>query len=113
MLFFLLTRFGSSALIVEASRSNGVGTFILVLRYACTFLTFVTMVTGLDAFQAEQVMETLRQLAEDGHTVITSIHQPRGSIYAKFDDLVLLSEGSLVYAGPAGDDALSYFEKIG
>ncbi|CAM6085848.1 unnamed protein product [Calypogeia fissa] len=69
--------------------------------------------TGLDAFQAEQVMETLKQLAEEGHTVIASIHQPRGSIYAKFDDLVLLSEGSLVYAGAAGDDALSYFENIG
>ncbi|RLN21706.1 ABC transporter G family member 7 [Panicum miliaceum] len=46
--------------------------------------------TGLDAFQAEKVMETLRQLAEDGHTVICSIHQPRGSVYGKFDDIVLL-----------------------
>uniref|UniRef100_M8CIY1 ABC transporter G family member 7 n=1 Tax=Aegilops tauschii TaxID=37682 RepID=M8CIY1_AEGTA len=46
--------------------------------------------TGLDAFQAEKVMETLRQLAEDGHTVICSIHQPRGSVYSKFDDIVLL-----------------------
>lgn len=69
--------------------------------------------TGLDAFQAEQVIQTLRKLAEDGHTVIISIHQPRGSIYAKFDDLVLLSNGSLVYAGPAGDDAIAYFDSIG
>ncbi|KAL3694118.1 hypothetical protein R1sor_007769 [Riccia sorocarpa] len=69
--------------------------------------------TGLDAFQAEQVMETLRQLALDGHTVICSIHQPRGSIYAKFDDLILLSNGSLVYMGPAGEKALKYFEHIG
>ncbi|KAL2633644.1 hypothetical protein R1flu_005123 [Riccia fluitans] len=69
--------------------------------------------TGLDAFQAEQVMETLRELAHDGHTVICSIHQPRGSIYAKFDDLILLSNGSLVYMGPAGEKALTYFENIG
>lgn len=68
---------------------------------------------GLDAFQAEKVMETLRQLAQDGHTVICSIHQPRGSVYAKFDDIVLLTEGALVYAGPAHDEPLTYFSKFG
>ncbi|KAI9168738.1 hypothetical protein LWI28_001310 [Acer negundo] len=69
--------------------------------------------TGLDAFQAEKVMETLRQLAQDGHTVICSIHQPRGSVYGKFDDIVLLTEGELVYAGPACDEPLEYFSNFG
>ncbi|KAK1552938.1 hypothetical protein Q3G72_026031 [Acer saccharum] len=69
--------------------------------------------TGLDAFQAEKVMETLRQLAQDGHTVICSIHQPRGSVYGKFDDIVLLTEGELVYAGPARDEPLEYFSNFG
>ncbi|KAJ6356785.1 hypothetical protein OIU78_004812 [Salix suchowensis] len=69
--------------------------------------------TGLDAFQAEKVMETLRQLAQDGHTVICSIHQPRGSVYSKFDDIVLLAEGALVYAGSAHDVPLTYFSKFG
>lgn len=71
------------------------------------------IISGLDAFQAEKVMETLRQLAQDGHTIICSIHQPRGSVYTKFDDIVLLTEGSLVYAGPAGDESLAYFAKFG
>ncbi|KAF5442329.1 hypothetical protein F2P56_034999 [Juglans regia] len=69
--------------------------------------------TGLDAFQAEKVMETLRQLALDGHTVICSIHQPRGSVYGKFDDIVLLTDGALVYAGPAHEEPLKYFSKFG
>uniref|UniRef100_A0A0E0JDG4 ABC transporter domain-containing protein n=1 Tax=Oryza punctata TaxID=4537 RepID=A0A0E0JDG4_ORYPU len=69
--------------------------------------------TGLDAFQAEKVMETLRQLAEDGHTVICSIHQPRGSVYGKFDDIVLLSEGEVVYMGPAKEEPLLYFASLG
>lgn len=69
--------------------------------------------TGLDAFQAEKVMETLRLLAQDGHTVICSIHQPRSSVYGKFDDIVLLTEGTLVYAGPARDDPLAYFSRFG
>ncbi|KAK3040743.1 hypothetical protein RJ639_029265, partial [Escallonia herrerae] len=69
--------------------------------------------TGLDAFQAERVVETLRQLAQDGHTVICSIHQPRGSVYWKFDDILLLTEGALVYAGPARDELLAYFSNLG
>jgi hypothetical protein len=68
---------------------------------------------GLDAFQAEKVMETLRKLAQEGHTVVCSIHQPRGSIYSKFDDLILLSSGALVYAGPAHDHALMHFAELG
>lgn len=69
--------------------------------------------TGLDAFQAERVMGTLRKLAQEGHTVVCSIHQPRGSIYSKFDDLILLSSGAVVYAGPAQDHALAYFADLG
>lgn len=40
-----------------------------------------------------QVMGTLRELCSDGHTVVVSIHQPRSSVFAMFDDLVLLSGG--------------------
>ncbi|KAE8698982.1 ABC transporter G family member 7 [Hibiscus syriacus] len=69
--------------------------------------------SAIDAFQAEQVMETLRLLAQDGHTIICSIHQPRGSVYGKFDDIVLLTEGTLVYAGPAHDQPLEYFSRFG
>eukprot|EP00752_Nemacystus_decipiens_P009766 g8722.t1 len=58
--------------------------------------------TGLDSFQAERVMDTLRQLARDGHTVICSIHQPRSSIFRMFDDVMLLSEGRVMFQGPAG-----------
>uniref|UniRef100_A0A8R7PEJ2 Uncharacterized protein n=1 Tax=Triticum urartu TaxID=4572 RepID=A0A8R7PEJ2_TRIUA len=58
-------------------------------------------------------METLRQLAEDGHTVICSIHQPRGSVYSKCDDIVLLSEGEVVYMGPAKEEPLKYFASLG
>ncbi|XP_057734528.1 ABC transporter G family member 7 [Arachis stenosperma] len=89
------------------------------LSLACELLASPSVIfadeptTGLDAFQAEKVVETLQQLAQDGHTVICSIHQPRGSVYSKFDDIVLLTEGSLVYAGPAHDEPLAYFSKFG
>ena len=54
-----------------------------------------------------QVMDTLKQLAREGHTVVCSIHQPRSSIYAMFDDLVLLSEGALVYSGTCSGIAIT------
>ena len=44
--------------------------------------------------------------------MISSIHQPRSSIFAMFDDLILLSEGRMLYSGPA-DQALPYFEQLG
>lgn len=68
--------------------------------------------SGLDAFSAEKVMGTLKELCSDGHTVLVSIHQPRSSVFAMFDDLILMAEGELVYAGPAAE-VLPYFEKLG
>ncbi len=46
-------------------------------------------------------MATLKDLAAAGRTVVASVHQPRSSIFAMMDDLVLLSEGRAVYTGPA------------
>ncbi|CAL5382179.1 unnamed protein product [Camellia sinensis] len=60
------------------------------LSMACELITSPSVIvaneptTGLDAFQAEKVMETLHQLAQDGLTVICA----------------------LVYAGPARDEPL-------
>jgi ABC-type multidrug transport system ATPase subunit len=68
--------------------------------------------SGLDAFAAQQAMQALKDLTTDGHTVIATIHQPRSSIFAMFDDLCLLSEGRLLYFGPAAE-ALEYFKGLG
>ena len=36
-------------------------------------------------------MGTLKELCSDGHTVLVSIHQPRSSVFAMFDDLILMA----------------------
>eukprot|EP00271_Cylindrocystis_brebissonii_P011691 TRINITY_DN29600_c0_g1_i1.p1 TRINITY_DN29600_c0_g1~~TRINITY_DN29600_c0_g1_i1.p1 ORF type:complete len:676 (+),score=133.03 TRINITY_DN29600_c0_g1_i1:262-2289(+) len=64
--------------------------------------------SGLDSFQALNVMSTMADLSRSGRTIISTIHQPRSSIYALFENLLLLSEGRLIYFGRA-DDATSYF----
>ena len=69
--------------------------------------------SGLDAFAAQQVVASLQRLCEsDGTTVIMSIHQPRGSIFNAFDDLLLLSEGKVMYCGKAAD-AAGHFASLG
>ncbi|EFW16705.1 ABC transporter, partial [Coccidioides posadasii str. Silveira] len=68
--------------------------------------------TGLDATSAFQVIKTLKALARDGRTVIVSIHAPRSEIWGLFDQVILLSRGSVLYSGPV-DMALSHFEECG
>lgn len=68
--------------------------------------------SGLDAFQALNVMESLWTLSSNGRSVISTIHQPRSSIYRMFDLLLLLSEGQAIYYGPASR-AVEYFSTAG
>jgi ABC-type multidrug transport system ATPase subunit len=66
----------------------------------------------LDAFNAQNVVQTLVGLARNGRAVVMTVHQPRSNIFSLFDMLLLLSEGQIVYFGPA-KDALSYFSALG
>ncbi|XP_044039884.1 broad substrate specificity ATP-binding cassette transporter ABCG2-like isoform X3 [Siniperca chuatsi] len=68
--------------------------------------------TGLDASTANSVLLLLKRMANNGRTIILSIHQPRYSIYRLFDSLTLLVNGKQVYHGPA-QSALEYFSDIG
>jgi len=68
--------------------------------------------TGLDSYQALNVMQKLRSLANEGRTVLVSIHQPRSSIFSLFTGIYLLSQGSPVYAG-SPEQAIDYFANLG
>ncbi|KAF5725469.1 ABC transporter family protein [Tripterygium wilfordii] len=57
--------------------------------------------SGLDSASAFFVVQTLRNIAVDGRTVISSIHQPSSEVFALFDNLFLLSGGETVYFGEA------------
>ena len=51
-------------------------------------------------------------LSAAGRVIVMAIHQPRYAIFKLFDSLTLLSNGELVYHGPASC-ALDYFARIG
>ena len=66
-------------------------------------------VSGLDSTSAYSILTTLKQLTRHGRTVVVSIHQPDSQCFAKFDKILLLASGHMVYFGPA-DTATDYFK---
>ena len=75
--------------------------------------------SGLDSAISTDVMQRIRDLADEGRSVMVTIHQPSGKIFNLFDQIVLLARdpatrsGNLVYWGPAGTAVREYFERQG
>lgn len=68
--------------------------------------------SGLDSSSAYTVIRLLKQLCEEGRTVIATIHQPSSQMFHLFDRIMLLAEGHVAYFG-APSAAISYFTSIG
>lgn len=68
--------------------------------------------SGLDSTTALRTVQMLQDIAEVGKTVVTTIHQPSSRLFHKFDKLILLGKGSLLYFGKASE-AMLYFSSIG
>jgi ABC-type multidrug transport system ATPase subunit len=68
--------------------------------------------SGLDSKTALNLMDTLVDLAKFHRTVVLTIHQPRSDIFNRFDKLMILSKGKIIYFG-ARDNALQYFATFG
>jgi ABC-type multidrug transport system ATPase subunit/ABC-type multidrug transport system permease subunit len=76
--------------------------------------------SGLSSEDTLQVMRLLRKLADDGRTIILTIHQPSLEAYQLLDHLVLMAKdankpepGRLGYFGPAYPDAVNFFNPNG
>ncbi|RDX65618.1 ABC transporter G family member 39, partial [Mucuna pruriens] len=69
--------------------------------------------TGLDSSTTFQIVKFLRQLVHVMDvTMIISLLQPAPETFDLFDDIILLSEGHIVYQGPR-DNILNFFESVG
>jgi ABC-type multidrug transport system ATPase subunit len=74
--------------------------------------------SGLSSYDAESVIELLKELSKQGKTIITTIHQPSVHIYKQFDDLIMVNRdtggktGSMVYFGPAYPDSIEFFNAL-
>ena len=75
----------------------------------------INFISGLDSYMAMSIVESMRNLADQGKTIICTIHQPSSEIFEKFDRLVLMAEGRLAYIGDldgAKDFFARYFSKL-
>ncbi len=68
--------------------------------------------TGLDSKSALDVASVLKKLAENGRTVITTIHSPSAEIMAKFDKVICLCRGEIIFDGPPAQ-IVPHFQGIG
>ena len=77
----------------------GIGLELLVEGTSLIFMDEPT--SGLDSFQAQAVMQRCATWHASGQTVLASVHQPRSSIYAMLDKVMLLAGGKTAYFGEA------------
>ncbi|KAF8395358.1 hypothetical protein HHK36_019304 [Tetracentron sinense] len=69
--------------------------------------------TGLDSSTTFQIVKFMRQMVHIMDvTMIISLLQPAPETFDLFDDIILLSEGQVVYQGPR-EDILEFFEFTG
>lgn len=88
------------------------------LSIACQLVTNPSLLfldeptTGLDSFSALSVVSTLNGLAQQGRTVIFTVHQPSAEIFEMLDQLLFLSRGRIQYLG-SRETVVDYFADIG
>ncbi|MBA0703034.1 hypothetical protein Goari_027055, partial [Gossypium aridum] len=69
--------------------------------------------TGLDSSTTFQIVNSLKQTVHIlNGTAVISLLQPAPEAYDLFDDIILLSDGRIVYQGPR-EHVLSFFESMG
>lgn len=69
--------------------------------------------TGLDSSTTFQIVKSVRNFVHQMEgTVLMALLQPAPETLELFDDLMLLSEGHMIYHGPR-DEVLIFFESIG
>ncbi|KAH9301332.1 hypothetical protein KI387_012915, partial [Taxus chinensis] len=84
---------------------------MLVGRPRALFMDEIS--TGLDSATTFQIIKCLSQIVHvlDG-TMLISLLQPAPETYELFDDIILLSDGEIVYQGPR-EYVLEFFESMG
>lgn len=55
--------------------------------------------TGLDSTSSTQCIKLLKQLAEEGRTVVCTIHTPSALLLKMFDNVYALVDGNCIYQG--------------
>ncbi|CAE7280654.1 W [Symbiodinium sp. CCMP2592] len=55
--------------------------------------------SGLDSKMSDSLMRDVKQITEQGCTVVATIHQPSEAVFTRFDKVLLLETGRVAYYG--------------
>ncbi|ERM97072.1 hypothetical protein AMTR_s00122p00119310 [Amborella trichopoda] len=84
---------------------------MIVGPYGALFMDEIS--TGLDSSTTYRIVNSIRQTVHIlNSTTVISLLQPAPETYDLFDDIILLSDGQIVYQGPR-EYVLEFFESMG
>ena len=66
--------------------------------------------TGLDSFSAMSIIKLMKEMSSRGKIVLCTIHQPSSELFAMFQQIILLSDGRIIFIGET-KYALEFFQK--
>lgn len=69
------------------------------IQYNSNFNYLICFYSGLDSSTSVHVISLLKRLAEQGRTIVCSIHQPSMQLCNLFDHLFAMADGRCIYAG--------------
>lgn len=81
----------------------------LALVVQPTIILSNEVTSGLDTFNAVQVLKLLKKVARNGAAVVTSIHQPTSPMFETLDHVTLVRQGEIMFQGRPSD-LRDYFE---
>jgi ATP-binding cassette, subfamily G (WHITE), member 2, PDR len=115
MTAFVTANILTTGLNVEQRKRLTIGVELAAKPALLLFLDEPT--SGLDSQTAWSICALLRKLADNGQTILCTIHQPSAILFQEFDRLLFLAAGGkTVYFGEIGEDSktmISYFERNG
>ncbi|KAL0103658.1 hypothetical protein PUN28_017729 [Cardiocondyla obscurior] len=68
--------------------------------------------SGLDSTSSKQCISLLKQLVQEGRTIICTIHQPNAILFNMLDHLYVIADGNCVYTGST-QNLIPYLDSVG